>query len=106
MGVVVRLGNQRIDAVYIFFKNVMRCLGHDPEQGSLMTPAQRRDLGRALGRVVAHEVVHALAPSAPHALDGLMGEKLNRSFLQKFRVPEDSEMKEAVLRGLALLAAR
>ena len=37
-------------------------------------------LGVALGRVIAHELVHALAPSVPHG-EGLMKSRLTRADL-------------------------
>jgi hypothetical protein len=43
--------------------------------------ADRALLARALGRVVAHEVVHALAPQLPHSVGGLMRHSLNREDL-------------------------
>lgn len=43
--------------------------------------ADRALLARALGRVVAHEVVHALAPQLPHSIGGLMRQSLNREDL-------------------------
>ncbi len=68
-------------AVYIFFRNVMRGVGLNPDAGRLPTQRERRQLRQGLARVVAHEVVHALAPSQPHAPRGLMCRKLNRSLL-------------------------
>ena len=41
-----------------------------------MVAAASRDLSLALGRVVAHELVHALAPSVPHGT-GLMSASLS-----------------------------
>jgi hypothetical protein len=40
-----------------------------------------RALGVALGRVIAHEIVHALAPSIPHDESGLMARRLRRAEL-------------------------
>jgi hypothetical protein len=60
-----------------------------------------RTLGIALGRVVAHELVHALAPSAQHGT-GLMSEKLTRRQLTAARLSVDSEVGltvRAALRG-------
>ncbi|HVR70479.1 MAG TPA: hypothetical protein VMT87_06495, partial [Vicinamibacteria bacterium] len=41
----------------------------------------RREFGMALGRVVAHELVHALAPQRPHVKGGLMAERMGRALL-------------------------
>ncbi len=45
-------------------------------------PRGIRDLGRAVGRVVAHELlVHCLAPSYPQAEHGLMYDQLGHALL-------------------------
>ena len=38
-------------------------------------------LARALARVVAHEIVHSVAPEAPHSQSGLMQQKLTKAHL-------------------------
>ncbi len=60
--------------------------------------ASERQLAVALGRVVAHEVVHALAPSVPHGT-GLMSAALTRRQLTTAALPSDPEV------GLAVRAA-
>lgn len=43
--------------------------------------SQTRRLGVALGRVLAHELVHTIAPECPHTTHGLMAERLSRRML-------------------------
>ena len=43
--------------------------------------SQSRRLGVALGRVLAHELVHTIAPECPHTTHGLMAERLSRRML-------------------------
>jgi len=43
--------------------------------------SQSRRLGVALGRVLAHELVHTIAPECPHTRHGLMAERLSRRML-------------------------
>jgi len=43
--------------------------------------SQARRLGTALGRVLAHELVHTIAPECPHTNTGLMAERLSRRML-------------------------
>ncbi|MDE2971914.1 MAG: hypothetical protein OXU35_06370 [Acidobacteriota bacterium] len=43
--------------------------------------SQSRRLGVALGRVLAHELVHTVAPECPHTANGLMAERLSRRML-------------------------
>jgi hypothetical protein len=61
----------------------------------------RRSLGLALGRVVAHEVVHALAGGVPHGR-GIMSDALDRRTLLEPRLSLDPKVGaevRAALRG-------
>ena len=60
-----------------------------------MVAAASRDLSLALGRVVAHELVHALAPSVPHGT-GLMSAMLSYRQLTASSIPFDAEVGLAV----------
>jgi hypothetical protein len=62
--------------VWAHVPGVRQVLGVPAAPGSF-APGARDDyrLGVALGRVIAHEVVHALAPSVPHG-EGLMKSRL------------------------------
>ncbi len=55
----------------------------------------RRQLGVAMGRVVAHEVVHTLAPALPHGA-GLMARRFTRRDLTATSLPMTSEVASAV----------
>ena len=63
---------------------------------SAISPRERDELGLALARVVAHEVVHAIVPDEPHAASGLMHHSMDRRFLLGVRAPID----EGCARGL------
>ncbi|HYN02514.1 MAG TPA: hypothetical protein VE359_08720, partial [Vicinamibacteria bacterium] len=63
-----------------------------------LSPAASRALAIALGRVVAHELVHALAPSVPHGT-GLMSATLTTRQLRAPSIPFEPEV------GLAVQAA-
>lgn len=45
------------------------------------TGPETRRLGIALGRVLAHELTHTIAPDCPHTKHGLMAERLSRRML-------------------------
>lgn len=45
------------------------------------TGSRPRQLGVALGRVLAHELTHTVAPDCPHTKTGLMAERLSRRML-------------------------
>ncbi len=65
--------------VWTFLDSVRWTLGHKPE--TAISARQRDELGLALARVVAHEVVHAVAPDEPHTTGGLMHHSMDRAFL-------------------------
>ena len=90
-------------AVYVFYPNILRAL-NDPKY-SPPTPAE---VGRAVGRVVAHEIIHALGGNA-HTLLGLMSQVMEREFLLQTRVTVRSVSGEELQRMLSrstLVAAR
>ena len=53
--------------VWVYCSAVARALDLDPH-----TPGSTPLLSQAVGRVVAHELVHALAPALQHTVQGLM----------------------------------
>src|SRR5262245_6326301 len=55
---------QQPGAVWVFVDNVRAALGLSESDER---PTSARNLGTALGRVIAHEVVHSLAPQLPHS---------------------------------------
>jgi hypothetical protein len=87
-------------SVYIFVRNVMRSIRLNPNEDRILSLLERRDLSRSLGRVVAHELVHAVAPSLPHSSEGLMAKGLGISFLTKKRIRISNESSEAFVVGL------
>ncbi len=74
-------------AVWAFLDNIRWTLGYDPR--TTISLRERDELGLALARVVAHEVVHAVAPDEPHSASGLMHQSMGRRFLLGARVPID-----------------
>src|SRR5262245_31192991 len=93
-------------AVWVFLSSVRWTLGHDPRSAQI-SPRQASELGLALARVVAHEVVHAVAPDEPHTSGGLMHNSMDRNFLLGMRAPIDAECGRAFVRSLDdLLAPR
>jgi hypothetical protein len=84
---------------------VKRTLGIDPTPGRSISPGQRWQIARAVARVLVHEVVHAVAPSLPHAERGLMGHRLNRQFLLSAGVRFDPAAAAALRTGSLTLQA-
>ena len=65
-------------SIFVFLPIVRRTLGH---RESATSPRHLAELSRALARIVAHEVVHVLAPDRGHAESGLMSVRLTRGEL-------------------------
>jgi hypothetical protein len=84
---------------WVHAPSVRVALGLDPRRPVAFSELRdRHELGVAIGRVIAHETVHALAPGVPHGV-GLMAPRLRRSDLVAKRLPVQPEL------GLALRAA-
>ena len=64
--------------IFLFHLSVRRALGH---QSARSTPRQLAELSVAIGRIVAHELVHVLAPERGHTPSGLMSRQLTRKLL-------------------------
>ena len=97
-------GGAQSHTTWIYLSNVIWALGlHDkgPRRLSLQEEAQ---VARALGRVVAHEIVHAVAPDVTHRHGGLMAETLGRGFLiqaRAFLAPAEQKAFRAAAEGFA-----
>jgi len=85
--------------VWVHVPSVRAAIGLEPRGSAFtMPPPASRALAIALGRVVAHELVHALAPSVPHGT-GLMSASLTYRQLTAPSIPVETEV------GLAVQAA-
>jgi hypothetical protein len=93
--------------VWVHVPNVRASIGlRGGVPATVLEPPLARAFGVALGRVVAHELVHALAPSVPHGT-GLMSAKLTCRQLTGASLTVDPEVGLAVraaLRGEPSLA--
>ena len=96
MGLVMKL-ERPIGTLWISLAGIQRALG-----GSRSPWTDEAILGQAIGRVVAHEIVHAVAPDAPHAAHGLMRAELGRGELLKPDVLFDPHSARAFWAGLVL----
>lgn len=89
-------------SVYVILPRVRRELRHTARTNSSTDLLLRRtEMTRALSRLIAHELVHAVAPDHPHATVGLMRARQPRSFLLKQRMRLDPGCVAAFERGLA-----
>ena len=86
--------------VWVHVPSVHAGIGLPPRASlAAMPPSSLRSLAIALGRVVAHEVVHALAPSVRHG-SGLMSATLTRRQLTGRAIPVALEVSLAVRAAL------
>lgn len=108
LGATVLAGANAPPAVYIFYKTVAASLrlhrfGGRPEANSYFLGRA----SRALGRIVAHEIAHAIAPGEPHARDGLMrGELAPDFFLAKGDVLIDAQWRHVLAQGMSRLCSK
>lgn len=98
LGLVVR-DQQPTRAIWTFLATLKRTLGFDRASDAL-SPTESELLARAAGRVVAHEVVHAVAPDHPHDGAGLMKHALSRRLLLGPRQPFGPDCARSVLAAL------
>ncbi len=89
-------------AIWIYVGELRRLL-ESPRAGP-RAPAVD-DLSVAVGRVLAHEVAHLLAPEHPHAADGLMAQVVSRKTLGKDAPPLDDACIGAIRLAIAASSA-
>jgi hypothetical protein len=99
------MGSTQLDAavpaVWVHPDTVAGVLGLGRLAPGAWTPGDRRGFERALGRVVAHEVVHAVLASPRHASVGLMSRSLLRRDLLAPSLRVDTDTRRAVDRAVA-----
>ena len=96
MGIVI--GTQfPHDAVWMFDPVIRRALDGAKRR---RRPLSSEELGRAYARVLAHEVVHALANDMRHAESGLMAPTQNRNALISRSIEIDEHSAAEAARGL------
>ena len=92
MGITVPTARRLV----IFSKRVLLALGSHQQSCCPPAASHTPKVARAFARVVAHELVHALAPGHSHAARGLMRSALNRKFLLAEELPVDPECRAAL----------
>jgi hypothetical protein len=95
LGVVQRSGSAP-PAAWLLLDNLRRMLGLVPLERALQ-PAEAALVARAAGRILAHELIHLMAPRLPHAGSGLMRASLGRAQLLGSDPPI---LEQAVLQAL------
>jgi hypothetical protein len=97
-------GGARSHTTWIYLSNVLWALGLQDNGARRLSLEEEEQVARALGRVVAHEIVHAVAPDVGHSRGGLMAERLGRAFLvqaRAFLAPAEQTALRAAVEGFA-----
>ena len=89
---------------WVYLDNLAWAMGVPSPDGPL-TAEQAIRLGRAIGRIVAHEVIHAVAPAVGHARSGIMSPRFDRRDLLALHVPVDAGTRRGVQAVLATARA-
>jgi hypothetical protein len=92
--------HSRTPVIRIFFDSVAKTLGVAPLP---LRPADRKRrvlLTRATGRILAHEIIHVIAPAHPHASSGLMKSHLTRSSFMDDEVNLEPCCTDAIVAAL------
>jgi hypothetical protein len=98
-------GTDAVSAVWLYAEAVGQTLGLRGTPTIGWSGRERVVFGVALGRVAAHEVIHALLPRHPHASAGLMAEEVDLQALSGARPPVDGTTRAALrTRGAAAAA--
>ena len=102
LGVAVGVPHER-RSVFLSVLAAKRALGwRGPARG--MAPGAGRpaaELGTALGRVLAHELLHTVAPDCPHTSHGLMAARFDRRTLTSPGIGFDETAGRYLRRGLS-----
>jgi hypothetical protein len=89
---------------WVYLENLAWAMGVPAYDGP-MTLQQSARLGRAIGRIVAHEVIHAVAPALGHASSGVMSPRFSRNDLLSLHLPVDGATRRGVRAVLAAARA-
>lgn len=89
-------------SVFLSVEAARRALGWRGPSGSAAPGAGRpaNQLGTALGRVLAHELLHTVAPDCPHTGHGLMAARFDRRILTRPGIGFDETAGRYLRRGL------
>ncbi len=92
-----------VRAAWVFSSSVVWALG--VKGRSPLSSDQEHELARAMGRVVAHEIVHVVAPDVPHAGRGLMKPSMGRHDLLRPGLTLENQHRRAFVAGLGTFVA-
>lgn len=88
-----------VPCVYVFYPAVARMLR--VRRTATRTTRDFHELGKAIGRVASHEIVHAMTPELPHSGTGLMMAHLTRDALRRSDLRLSTQTATVVSSALA-----
>lgn len=94
LGAVLR---ERAKALWVYVGDVHRVL-----KGTELGSSNPLQLSIAVGRVIAHEIAHLVAPQQPHTGEGLMSRIVDRRVLLQADAPLDAECRAAIRSAVAI----
>jgi len=100
MGVVLLRERARQNNAYLFYLPILRSVGLGRKAGAMLSPRERRDVARAIARVLVHEVIHVIAPNLSHADEGVMHDALLMGALSRSEIVIDERTRVEFLRCL------
>lgn len=87
--------------IRVYYETIRYILGFSDDGVNRMLPGRERILvARALGRVLAHELIHAVADPHPHAKSGVFHHRLSKKQLMQRTVVIDSACSTAFVDAL------
>jgi hypothetical protein len=92
-------------ALWVFPRTIAAALGLASDRAA-WTPEERAVFARALGRVVAHEVVHLTCPWRAHDRSGLMAARMSRATLRGAPFEPEASLRRDFVRGAGAQAGR
>ncbi|HJS56910.1 MAG TPA: hypothetical protein VKA01_02295 [Vicinamibacteria bacterium] len=96
LGSVLRQ-HARTAALWVYVGDIRRVI-----DGGAPGRSNRLQMSVAVGRVIAHEVAHLVAPEQPHAGQGLMSRMVTRAVLLQAEAPLDADCRAAMRSALAI----
>ena len=88
-------------ALWVFPRTIAAALGLSPDPAGWTAPDRAR-FATALGRVVAHEVVHLTCPWRDHDTAGLMAARMSRATLRGAPLEVPDELRRDFVLGAAV----
>jgi hypothetical protein len=92
-------------ALWVFPRTIAAALGLAGDAAA-WTAAERARFATALGRVVAHEIVHLTCPWRDHDRSGLMAARMSRATLRGGALDLEAELRRDFVLGASVQAGR